>query len=137
MSREVELHSENETSFASVVPQQLCYGHCPCDCSAQQLCSIPVAMHWRGPHGLNTIVLVVVDVILDLSKSECAVKPLAVPPAHSPCLSQISHLTSVDVKQHVHLLYSPQMPGMIRTGDENEPLSFLVAPLQVKSVREG
>ena len=24
-------------SFASVVPQQQCYGHCPCDCSAQQL----------------------------------------------------------------------------------------------------
>ena len=30
-SREVELGPENWTSFASVVPQQLCYGHCPCD----------------------------------------------------------------------------------------------------------
>ena len=30
-SREVELGSESWTSFASVVPQQLCYGHCPCD----------------------------------------------------------------------------------------------------------
>jgi len=31
MSREVELDSESWTSVASVVPQQLCYGHCPCD----------------------------------------------------------------------------------------------------------
>ena len=29
--REVELGSESWTSFASVVPQQQCYGHCPCD----------------------------------------------------------------------------------------------------------
>ena len=29
-SREVELGSESWTSFASVLPQQLCYGHCPC-----------------------------------------------------------------------------------------------------------
>ena len=29
-SREDELGSENLT-FASVVPQQQCYGHCPCD----------------------------------------------------------------------------------------------------------
>ena len=30
-SREVELGSESWTSFASVVPQQQCRGHCPCD----------------------------------------------------------------------------------------------------------
>ena len=30
-SGEVELRSERWISFASVVPQQLCYGHCPCD----------------------------------------------------------------------------------------------------------
>ena len=36
-SREAELGSESWTSFASVVPQQLCNGHCHCDCSAQQL----------------------------------------------------------------------------------------------------
>ena len=29
--REVELGSESSTSFASVVTQQQCYGHCPCD----------------------------------------------------------------------------------------------------------
>ena len=29
-SREVELGSESWTSFASVVTQQQCYGHCPC-----------------------------------------------------------------------------------------------------------
>ena len=36
-SREVELGSESWTSFASVVTQQLCYGNCPGDYSAQQL----------------------------------------------------------------------------------------------------
>ena len=30
-SREVEPGSESWTSSASVVSQQLCYGHCPCD----------------------------------------------------------------------------------------------------------
>ena len=30
-SREVELGSESWTPFASVIPQQRCYGHCPCD----------------------------------------------------------------------------------------------------------
>ena len=30
-SRKVELGSESRTSFASVVTQQQCYGHCPCD----------------------------------------------------------------------------------------------------------
>ena len=30
-SREVELGSASWTSFTSVVPQQQCYGHCPCD----------------------------------------------------------------------------------------------------------
>ena len=30
-SREVELGSESWTAFASVVTQQQCYGHCPCD----------------------------------------------------------------------------------------------------------
>ena len=31
MSREVKLGSESWTSFASVVTQHQCYGHCPCD----------------------------------------------------------------------------------------------------------
>ena len=30
-SREVKLGSESWNSFASVVVQQQCYGHCPCD----------------------------------------------------------------------------------------------------------
>ena len=30
-SREVKLGSESWTFFASVVAQQQCYGHCPCD----------------------------------------------------------------------------------------------------------
>ena len=34
-AREAELGSESsDLSFASVVPQQQCYGHCPCDRSA-------------------------------------------------------------------------------------------------------
>ena len=31
MSREVQLGLGSWTSFASVVAQQQCYGHCPCD----------------------------------------------------------------------------------------------------------
>ena len=50
MSREVELGSESWTSFAAVVTQQQCYGHCPCDCSTQQLkqqlLSTLVATQW-------------------------------------------------------------------------------------------
>ena len=30
-SREVELGPKSWTSFSSVVTQQQCYGHCPCD----------------------------------------------------------------------------------------------------------
>ena len=51
-SRELQLVSESLTSFASVVTQQQCYGHCPRDCSAQQLKqhlrSTLVATQWRG-----------------------------------------------------------------------------------------
>ena len=51
-SRELELVSKGLTSFASVVTQQQCYGHCPYDCSAQQLKqqlrSTLVATQWRG-----------------------------------------------------------------------------------------
>ena len=51
-SRELELVSKGLTSFASVVTQQQCYGHCPRDCSAQQLKqqlrSTLVAAQWRG-----------------------------------------------------------------------------------------
>ena len=35
MSSDVELGCESWTSFTSVVSQQHCYGHCPCDCCAQ------------------------------------------------------------------------------------------------------
>ena len=52
MSREVGLGCESLTSFASVVAQQQCYGHCPCDSSAQQLKeqlrSTLAATQWRG-----------------------------------------------------------------------------------------
>ena len=80
-SREVELGSEGWTSFASVVLQQTCYGHCPCDCSARQLTEQQlrialVAVQWRGPHCLNiAVVLAVVHGLLGLS-GERAVEPL-------------------------------------------------------------
>ena len=85
-SREVELGSESWTSFASVVLQQTCYGHCPCDCSARQLTEQQlrialVAVQWRGPHWhcLNiAVVLAVVHGLLGLSGSERAVEPLTV-----------------------------------------------------------
>ena len=35
MSREMELGPGSLTSFASVVTQQQCYGHCPCDSAPQ------------------------------------------------------------------------------------------------------
>ena len=65
--RRVGLH------FASVVTQQQCYGHCPCDCSAQQLkqqlhgtpvyllCNGQVTaltllwLFWRAVHGLLSL----------------------------------------------------------------------------------
>ena len=56
-SREVELGSESWASFASVVTRQQCYGHCPCDRSAQQLkqqlYSTLVATQWRGDTALT------------------------------------------------------------------------------------
>ena len=83
--REVELGSESWTSFASVVTQQRSNGHCPCDCSAhqlkQQLRSTLVAARWPN-HSLFF-------------------SPFH---PHFPHLSPslISHLSSVDVKQHVY-----------------------------------
>ena len=57
MSREVGLGCGSWTSFASVVTQQLCYGHCPCDCSAQQLKeqlrSALTATQWGGDTALT------------------------------------------------------------------------------------
>ena len=57
MSREVGLGCESLTSFASVVSQQQCYGHCPCDCSTQQLKeqlrSTLVATQCRGDTALT------------------------------------------------------------------------------------
>ena len=63
-SREVEL---GWIFLASVVPQQQCYGRCPCDCSAQQLKqqlrNRLVATQWRGPHRLSIGVLAVVGLL--------------------------------------------------------------------------
>ena len=72
MSREVELGSGRWTSSASVVSQQQCYGHCPYDCSAQQLKQqlrgTLVATQWRVDTALinTSIVLAVVHGLLGL-----------------------------------------------------------------------
>ena len=74
--REVVLGSESWTYFASVVSQQHCYGHCLCDCSAQQLKqqlrSTVFATQWRGPHCHNIfVVLAAVHGLLGL-RGRCA-----------------------------------------------------------------
>ena len=70
MSREMELGPESWTSFASVVTQQQCYGHCPCDCSAEQLKrqlrSTLVATQRRGDCLNTSIVLAAVHGLLGL-----------------------------------------------------------------------
>ena len=57
MSREMELGCESWTSFASVVTHQQCYGHCPCDCSTQQLKqrSTVTATQWRRHTALTLL----------------------------------------------------------------------------------
>ena len=104
--REVELGSEGWTSFASVVTQQQCHGHCPCDCSSQQLKqqlrSTLVATQWRGPHCLNiVVVLAVFHGLLGLpvwSARSSHSHSLTSPPP-----SLISLMVSVDVKHHGYL----------------------------------
>ena len=70
-SREVELGSESWSSFASVVPQQLCYGHChktdllrtAVETVVSGVCIciyILVASQWPGPHCLNIVVVLAV-----------------------------------------------------------------------------
>jgi len=39
-SRDMEMGSESWTSFASVVTQQQCYGHCPCDSAPHSSCVV-------------------------------------------------------------------------------------------------
>ena len=99
-SGEVELGCESWTSFASLVTQQQCYGHCPCDCSAQQLKQrlrgTLVAAQWRG-HRLNTsIALAAVHGLLGLP-GRCSRSSLHSPPPSPPSPSLLGHLASVDV----------------------------------------
>ena len=63
--------------FTSLVPQQLCYGHCACDCLAQQL-KQQLASHWQGSHYcLNiAVVLVVVHSLLSPCGLEQVDEPL-------------------------------------------------------------
>ena len=111
MSRELELGSESWTSFASVVPQQLCYGHCHYNCSAQQLKeqlrSALAATQWRGDTTLTFLLLwrrYTASSVFRVGARGRAftLSPLPPPPPPSPSL--ISHLASVDVKQNVYLL---------------------------------
>ena len=96
--------------FASVVHQQLCYGHCLCDSaphsswnSSEQ--STQVASHWWGPHCLNIdVVLAVVHGLFSLCSLECVDELFTLSPFPPFSPSQISHRISVDIKQHVCLL---------------------------------
>ena len=45
MSREMELGSESWTSFASVVTQHQCCGHCPCDSAPHNCGNSNCAVH--------------------------------------------------------------------------------------------
>ena len=90
-SREVELGSESWTSFASVVTQQQCYGHCPCDCSAQklkqQLRSTPVVAQWRGDTALTFLLFWRRSTASSVFGSERAVEPsffFSLPPCPRP-----------------------------------------------------
>ena len=56
-SREVELGSESWTSFASVVPQQQCYGHCPCDSAPHSSSNNNCGVHWLLHNGEMPTVL--------------------------------------------------------------------------------
>ena len=63
--------------FASLAPQQLCYGHCACDCLAQQL-KRQLASHWQGPYYCFhiAVVLVVVHSLLGPCGLEQVDEPL-------------------------------------------------------------
>ena len=77
--------------------QQQCYGHCPCDCSAQQLKQYT---QWRGN---ISIVLAAVHGLLGLP-GLCARSSLHSFSPFPPSPSPKSHLASVDEKQNVYSL---------------------------------
>ena len=102
-SREVELGSESWTFFASVVPQQLCYGHCPCDCSAQQLKQqlrgILVAAQWRGDTAITFWLFWRRSTSSSVFRVGARGRAFTLSPPFPLSTSLISHLASVDVKQ--------------------------------------
>ena len=95
------------------VPQQLCYGHCPRDCSTQQLKqqlhSTLVSVQWWGFHCLNiVVVLAVVHGLLSLlGQNAHSSHSLSPPPPPIPNIV-IRFMVSVDVKHHINYLLFPQ-----------------------------
>ena len=114
MSREVELGSISWISFALVVTQQQCNGHCLCDSAwtafetAATWYTSCYAMSWG--HCLNIlVVLAVVHCLLGLpgrctQSSLYSLAPCPPSPPHPPFPSLISNLASVDMKQNGYLL---------------------------------
>ena len=133
-SREVELGSESWISFASVVPQQQCCRHCPCDCSAQQLRQqlrgTLVATQWRGSYCLNIINYCCAGGGPRppwSSRSERAVEPLLFlsrPPSFPLSQSLISHLASVDVNKMFTYLLIRIPPSLLYDPSCISPFSF-------------
>ena len=99
-SGEVELGCESWTSFPSLVTQQQCYGHCPCDCSAQQLKqqlrSRLVAPPRRGDTALTLPLLWRRSTASSVFRVGTRGRAFTLPPPPPPPV--LGHLASVDVK---------------------------------------
>ena len=88
-----------------VVRQQECNGHCLCDCpsTAVETAIAQCTSRWAMAKGhcLNTsIVLAAVHGLSGLFRAESAVEPSLFRPLPPLSPSLISHLASVDLKQH-------------------------------------
>ena len=105
-SSEVELGSESCTSFASVVSQRQCYGHCLCDCAAQQLRQdlrgTLVVAQWRGDTALTFLLFW--STASSVFRVGARGRAFTLSPPSPLSQSLISNLVSVDVKQHIYLL---------------------------------
>ena len=101
-SREVEPGSERKPGqpFASVVPQQLCYGHCLCTAVETAISRVHKLLHTGQVPIANIVVLVVVLGLFGLLRVGACRQATLSPP--TPSL--LSHLASGDVKQHVYFL---------------------------------
>ena len=123
---------------ADIREHEALHHHQHLNCSAQQLKqqlrSTLFASQWRGPHCLNIVVILpLVHVLLGLqgrsAYSLCLYPPPPLRAFLSPSL--ISHLASVDVKQHVYLL-NPQSELRSCVKVEVGVLTVLIVCVHVK-----